>query len=163
MTRLADETDTDHIAELVSDVALALLRRESDWISGASEIVKTTDEDKADDAFTQISLKERAKVERETVNVIANTDRSDARGAEGKLEDIGRSTVAVVTLILALEGATLPQVKDIKTLREALTTLGSISSTDSLMAAEVMWTPEEEYDSLTPQEVNLEYPALIPL
>jgi uncharacterized membrane protein len=33
----------------------------------------------------------------------------------------------------------------------------------SLMAAEVMWTPEEEYDSLTPQEVNLEYPALIPL
>jgi hypothetical protein len=36
--------------------------------------------------------------------------RSDARGAEAKLEDIGKSTVAVVTLVLALEGASLPQV-----------------------------------------------------
>jgi hypothetical protein len=34
----------------------------SDWISGASEIVKTTDEDKADDAFTQVNKKHvRAK------------------------------------------------------------------------------------------------------
>jgi uncharacterized membrane protein len=33
----------------------------------------------------------------------------------------------------------------------------------SLMAAEVMWTPEEEYDSLTPEQVNLDFPSLIPL
>ncbi len=38
----------------------------------------------------------------------------------------------------------------------------ALNSGCSLMAAEVMWTPEEEYDSLTPQEVNLEFPTLIP-
>ncbi len=52
-------TRPPQIAELVSDVALALLRRESDWISGASELVKTTDEDKADDAFTQVGKARR--------------------------------------------------------------------------------------------------------
>ncbi len=41
------------IADLVSDVALALLRKESDWISGAIEVFKSNDEDKADDMFTQ--------------------------------------------------------------------------------------------------------------
>ena len=44
------------IADLISDVSLTLLRRESDWVSGAVEIFKSKDEDKADDMFTQVSI-----------------------------------------------------------------------------------------------------------
>ncbi len=32
-----------------------------------------------------------------------------------------------------------------------------------LMAAEVMWTPEEADDTLLPEDVTLDFPTLIPL
>jgi len=32
-----------------------------------------------------------------------------------------------------------------------------------LLAAEVMWTPEEAWETVTPDEVVLDYPSLIPL
>eukprot|EP00960_Hanusia_phi_P030543 748696-Hanusia_phi.AAC.1 len=63
-------------------------------------------------------------------------DKSEARSSEGKvkssarviehsagaqLDDIGKATEAVITMILAIEGKELPSVKDMKSLRTCLT------------------------------------------
>lgn len=57
-------------------------------------------------AFLKLCVfcQERTKIERETVNRVKGRDRSDDRAQEGKLEDIGKPTSAVVTIILALYG-----------------------------------------------------------
>jgi len=167
VSRLADTVDTedqDSLSSLVSDVSLALLRKESDWISAKIETYTTKDEDEAEQKFSELSLKERSKIERETVNRVRGTDKSDAREGEGKLEDIGKPTSAVITLILALQGRTINECKDLASLRSALSTIGSdVTGNDALMAAEVMWTPEEAWETVTPDEIIMDYPDHIPL
>jgi len=91
-------------------------------------------------------------------------DKSDKREGESGPSDLGRPTVAVVTFILALEERDFSEVKDTKSLKAALMGLGSdVVSNDRLIAAEVMWTPEEPWEQITPDEVTLDFPDLIPL
>jgi uncharacterized membrane protein len=49
-------------------VSLALLRKESDWISAKIETYTTKDEDEAEQKFSELSLKERC--EPQTLNPI---------------------------------------------------------------------------------------------
>mmetsp|Transcript_29598 Transcript_29598/g.66963 ORF Transcript_29598/g.66963 Transcript_29598/m.66963 type:complete len:267 (-) Transcript_29598:2114-2914(-) len=166
--RIADEADTETeegLADLVSDVALALLRKESDWVSASLEKKVTRDEDEGESLFGQFSLQERAKIERETFNKVSGMDKSEARSSEGKLDDIGKATEAVITMILAIEGKELPSVKDMKSLRTCLTELGGsdMLGNNALLAAEIMWTPEEPWETITKEDLILEYPKLLPL
>jgi len=168
MADIADEADTETdegLEELVSDVALALLRSESDWLSGASEAITVKDEDEGEDKFSEMSMKERAKIERETVNLVAGRDKSKDRSAEDDVNSIGKPTVAVVTIIVALEDKELPKVTDVKSLRKCLTMLGGsdLLGTSALLASEVMWTPEEPWEVLEKADLYLEYPELMPL
>lgn len=160
----ADTSSSSGVASLVSDTALALLRKEVDWISAALETAGAKTVDQGEQKFGEFSLKERAKIERETLNKVGGADKSEARGAETKTDSFGSGTVAVVTLILALQGRALEPVTDIKTLKSTLMTLGSdVLDNESLLAAEVMWTPEEPWERISPDEVTLEYPNLLPL
>jgi len=165
---VADEADTETdegLEELVSDVALAVLRCEDDWISASSDTIKAKNEDQGEDIFSEMSMKERAKIERETVNVVAGRDKSEERSEEKDINSIGKSTVAVVTIILALEDKELPNVTDRKSLKKCLTMLGGsdLLGASALLAAEVMWTPEEPWEVLEKNDLYLEYPELMPL
>jgi len=127
MSRLADTCDTDSqrgICNLVSDTALALLRREGDWSSASLTTAKASGLEDGESKFGKFSLEERSKIDRETVNKVRGQDKSDTRG-EGDNNDVGRPTVAVVTLILATQGRELQPVKDLQSLRSCLSTLGS--------------------------------------
>ena len=168
MADIADEADTETdegLEEMVSDVALALLRAEVDWISGCSENIKVKDEDEGEDKFSELSMKERAKIERETVNLVAGRDKSKEREGETDVNAIGKATVAVVSIIVALEDKELPPVMDTKSLRSALTMLGGsdLMGASALLAAEIMWTPEEPWEILDKNDLYLEYPELMPL
>lgn len=167
VSRLAEESDTysqGGVSGLISDTALALLRKESDWISASIETKLTPDPDQAEEFFGQMSLAERSKVERETVNRVNGMDRSNERQAEDSLSSIGKPTVAIVTLIVALEGRKFPEVNDIPTLRSALSQLGSdVIESDGLLAGEILWTPEEAWETILPDDIPMSYPKLIPL
>jgi hypothetical protein len=52
---------------------------QDDWISASSDNVKVKNEDEGEDLFSEMSMKERAKIERETVNVVAGRDKSQDR------------------------------------------------------------------------------------
>jgi hypothetical protein len=55
---------------------------QDDWISASSDQIKVKNEDEGEDLFSEMSMKERAKIERETVNVVAGRDKSQDRSEE---------------------------------------------------------------------------------
>lgn len=83
--------------------------------------------------------------------------------------------MAVITLGLCIEGNSLnthiPQqqqhhqpIRTRKDLHRALSQIATdVQTEDCLLSAEILWTPEEEGDYLTEQEVYADYPDLYPL
>ncbi|KAF5206227.1 myelin-associated oligodendrocyte basic protein [Thalictrum thalictroides] len=68
-----------------------------------------------------------------------------------------------ITILVAAAGEQkFPRITNIADLKEALQKLGSISSSKT-MAVEVLWTPQEDDDTLSEQELLEKYPLLKPL
>ena len=66
----------------------------------------------------------------------------------------------LVTIIAACDGGLkLPAVTDSTELRTALKRIGAIR-VDALQAVEVLWTPQEEGDTLSEDELLRDYPQL---
>jgi uncharacterized membrane protein len=66
----------------------------------------------------------------------------------------------VVTIIVAADGGfKLPQVDSRGSLKQALAMLGAIRA-DDLLAVEVLWTPEEEDDHFSVEDLAVDYPLL---
>ncbi|RVW74026.1 hypothetical protein CK203_055862 [Vitis vinifera] len=68
-----------------------------------------------------------------------------------------------ITILVAAEGVhKLPTINGSGDLKEALQKLGSIPSSRTL-AVEVLWTPQNENDTLSERELLEDYPLLRPL
>ena len=135
---------------------LSLLRH-PDYCVYGSVRSKSAASARAEAAFNEASLEERSKIEKETlVNVDARKRSAAAPGpaAEGANEFI------VVTLIVAADSAlTMPTIATLEDLKTALKRLGAVRA-EGLQAVEVLWTPQEEGDSLTQEELSRDYPLL---
>lgn len=69
----------------------------------------------------------------------------------------------MVTILVAAEGnLKLPKVTSLGDLQTALTRLGSVRS-QQVMAVEVLWVPQDKYDSYTRDELLQEYPNMYTL
>jgi uncharacterized membrane protein len=65
-----------------------------------------------------------------------------------------------VTILVAAEGEyKLPTINSNADLKDALRKLGSIP-VDSIQAVEVLWTPQDENDTLSERELLRDYPLL---
>lgn len=65
-----------------------------------------------------------------------------------------------MTILVAAEGEyKLPAINGNADLKAALRKLGSISA-DSIQAVEVLWTPQDENDTLSERELLRDYPLL---
>lgn len=126
------------------------------WAAGEAELTKTRGLDNAEAKFNQASLNERGKFERETLsNVGGRTTRSVA-----KVSGDGENELIVVTVIAAVDGKVQPtELHDQQGLRENLDLLGSVP-TDRLLALEVLWTPQDDNDYFTKDELVTDYPTL---
>lgn len=124
--------------------------------AGKAELEKTRGLDNAEAKFNQASLSERGKFQRETLsNVGGRTSRSVA-----KVDGDGMSEMIVVTLIAAVDGKLTPgDMQSQDDLQSNLDLLGSIPS-DRLLALEVLWTPQDENDYFTREELVTDYPTL---
>nr|POE45631.1 hypothetical protein CFP56_05522 [Quercus suber] len=68
-----------------------------------------------------------------------------------------------ITILVAAEGVhKLPTINGSGDLKEALQKLGSIPSS-KILAVEVLWTPQNENDTLSERELLEDYPLLRPL
>ncbi|XP_078436658.1 myelin-associated oligodendrocyte basic protein [Wolffia australiana] len=163
LDRIAESADTstpEGLNYVLTETTLALLRHPDCCISGYSFVdVKRSVED-GEKRFNQLSIEERGKFDEETlvnVNSVKKKSFGSSRSSSFSNEYI------VITILVAAEGVhKLPVINGSSNLREALQELASIPS-DRLMAVEVLWTPQNEGDTLSERELLEDYPLLRPL
>ncbi|CAI5509423.1 unnamed protein product [Closterium sp. Naga37s-1] len=160
MASRADTGSQEGLHSILQETVLALLRNPDYCIYGFSTSETANDSYGGEAAFNRLSMGERSKFKEETlVNVGDVRKRSEREPSEQRMN----SEYIVVTILAATEGTfVLPEVKSNADLREALTILGSIPA-DELQAVEVLWTPQNEEDTLTTRDMLEDYPSLRPL
>lgn len=148
------------LSSLLSEAALALLRKKGDWNSASLKGERFSG-DKAENYFQRLAVDERAKFEKET---------SGQGALLIPITETGKKTQAIVTLVVAVRGRsdalTSKGVRSVSDVRDCLQTLASEALTDegdNIMAVEVLWTPSERGSSISAREVISDYPELIQL
>lgn len=84
-------------------------------------------------------------------------------GGDYRLPGPSRATLAVITLIVAIDGDStkLPKINSFSDVEKGLTVLATDVKTDGcLRSAEILWTPEDSNDVLTEYDVAADYPML---
>ena len=168
LNRLAQTARTDSrvgLANLSSQVALEVLRRKSSIVSASTRYKHFTSRESAQREFNNVSVRERAKFEQETVSKYGGVDYSVRRSSSSSSGAGGDSgaTMAVVTLIFAIDGDStkVPNINSIQDVEAVLSLLASNAKVDDcLEAAEILWTPEDRSETLTLREVVADYPEL---
>ena len=81
-------------------------------------------------------------------------------------ENNGSATTAVIDLSVCIEGdaTKLSTIKNRSQLRDALYRISADAQVDEcLLAAEVLWTPDDDSDNMSESDVYADYPTLVPL
>ncbi|KAG0576343.1 hypothetical protein KC19_5G072900 [Ceratodon purpureus] len=154
----ADTTTVEGLHYILTETCLALMRHPDYCISGVTSNDINRSISVAEERFNSLSLEERGKFDEETlvnVNNLRKRMQMDARRAERF-----NNEYIVVTVLVAAEGEyKLPTINGNSDLKDALRKLGSIPA-DSIQAVEVLWTPQDENDTLSERELLRDYPLL---
>ncbi|KAH0994698.1 hypothetical protein GBA52_018562 [Prunus armeniaca] len=156
----ADPSTSEGLGYVLTETTLALLRHPDYCISGYSSVAQKRGIEDAEKRFNQLSIEERGKFDEETLVNVNNIKRqsSSSQRANGF-----RNEYIVITILVAAEGVhKLPTINGSGDLKEALQKLGSIPS-NKILAVEVLWTPQNETDTLSERELLEDYPLLRPL
>ncbi|XP_047153238.1 uncharacterized protein LOC124824776 [Vigna umbellata] len=163
LNRIAEVADTSTPQGLhfvLTETTLALLRHPDYCISAYSSVdIKRGIED-GEKRFNQLSIEERGKFDEETLVNVNSIKRQSTRSQRAN----GFSNeYIVITILAAAEGEhKLPTINGSGNLKDALQKLASIPSS-KLLAVEVLWTPQNENDTLSERELLEDYPLLRPL
>ncbi len=162
LTELALSADTETpagLTELLHESALALLRSPENWSHARTNTQTFKGREEAAQYFEQISVAERSKFSAETlVNVAGRVRQTAARLAE----ESEPAAYIVVTLIVGTEDdqPLFDKIHSGEELTTALQQLASITE-NRLSIFEMLWTPENDRDSLSRDDLLAEYPDLI--
>jgi uncharacterized membrane protein len=158
----ADTGSTTGLAKLLQETTLALLRHPEYWVYGASEETQTRLLS-AEQAFNRYTLATRSQFMEETLSNVNNQLAQAAPKATlpGPGDDLAApGEYILATLVVASQGKLdLPNVRSTEELRQALSQIGAIAS-DTLLAVEVLWTPQQSGETLSADEMIAEYPRL---
>jgi uncharacterized membrane protein len=169
LERLSTTARTDNrvgLQNLTSQVALELLRRKQSIVAASTKAKHYRDENKAQQEFNTLSIRERGKFQRETVSKYGGVDYSISKSATAKSSYSAKATVAVVTIVMQIDGDTMcnqlsSRVNSIGDVEAALSRIAADSKVDScLRGVEILWTPEERDETLTMRDVVADYSDL---
>ncbi|NJR66110.1 MAG: DUF1517 domain-containing protein [Leptolyngbyaceae cyanobacterium CRU_2_3] len=172
LDRIASRADTNSAAglsQVLQESTLALMRHPEYWMYAGSES-KQASLEAAETQFNRLALAERSKFSAETLsnvnNVLKQADDAKAAlpGADQSLAEMQLTETPgeyiVVTMLVATQGKLqLPTLNSTQDLRQALGQIGSVPS-ENLIAVEILWTPQVEGDTLSSEDVLVEYPNL---
>ncbi|BAF12889.2 FLUCTUATING-LIGHT-ACCLIMATION protein 1, chloroplastic [Oryza sativa Japonica Group] len=163
LDQIAEKADTSTPAGLsyvLTETTLALLRHPDCCISAYSSVDVKRSIDDGEKRFNQLSIEERGKFDEETLVNVNSIKRQKA----GSQRSSGFSNeYIVITILVAAEGVhKLPSINGSGDLKTALQKLGAIPSR-KILAVEVLWTPQNENDTLSERELLEDYPLLRPL
>ncbi|XP_057960673.1 uncharacterized protein LOC131152814 [Malania oleifera] len=163
LNRIAETADTstsEGLSYVLTETTLALLRHPDYCISGYSSVDMKQGIEAGEKRFNQLSIEERGKFDEETLVNVNNIRR---RSTNNQRSSGYSNEYIVITILVAAEGVhKLPTINSSGDLKEALQKLGSIPSSRTL-AVEVLWTPQNENDTLSERELLEDYPLLRPL
>ncbi|KAH8967067.1 hypothetical protein BDL97_03G058900 [Sphagnum fallax] len=153
----ADTTTEEGLHYVLTETCLALMRHPDYCISGVSLCDIKRSISNGEERFNQLSLEERGKFDEETLVNVNNLQR---RMMAAPKADRFNNEYIVVTILVAAEGEyKLPTISSNTDLKDALRKLGSIP-VDAIQAVEVLWTPQDENDTLSERELLRDYPLL---
>ena len=163
LNRLATTADTGTSqgqAKLLQETTLALLRHPDYWAYAASED-KQTRLLTAEQEFNRYTLSARSRFSAETLSNVNNQITQaapQARLTYGADQAPGEYILA--TVVVATQGKLdLPTIYSSADLRQALSQIGAVSS-ENLLAVEVLWTPQQSGETLSADELVVQYPEL---
>ncbi|MGG6294125.1 DUF1517 domain-containing protein [Leptolyngbya sp. AN02str] len=147
-------------SEALRETVLALLRSPENWTHVRAESKTVHGQAEASQLFEQLSIEERSKFDVESlVNVGGKVYRRDRIH-----RDEDPASYIVVTLLLgtADDQPLFADVKDASKLTAALRRVGAILP-NYLLIYEYLWSPQDEADSLTYDELLTNYPNMVQL
>lgn len=153
-------TDTpEGLLELLQESALILLRHSEYWshVLSSSQSISI---DKAQQAFNQLSLAERSKFNAETLsNMHGNLTQKTVVSPDDE------TAAYIVVTLLAGTAHDRRLFQDIRSAEDLKTALEKLAATpsDYLMTFELLWSPQDESDSLTYDELLTEYTEMLQL
>lgn len=161
----ADTTSPQGLQYILQETVLSLMRNPQYCVYGYAKSGSERGMSRAESRFNQLSLEERSKFEKETlVNVGGRSKRASLSGSGSDNGGLGESKELIVVTVLVAASCPLKlkQVGSFSALKEDLSILGSLGASD-ILAVEVLWTPEEEDDFFTREDLAADYPMLAPL
>ncbi len=162
MKQIAQTSNTntpDGLQKALQETTLALLRHPDQWAYGNIECGNVPFS-AAESTFNKLSITERSKIDKEVISNVSGKIKSELKQSLSKGIDTQENEFIAVTLLLASKN-TIGLNKDISfdSLKETLSTLGSTSSND-LLAFEVIWQPEGDGEILSSEKLLTSYPNL---
>ena len=160
LSKSVDTSTDEGVIELMQESALILLRSDRDWTHVFADSF-SLDIAKAEEEFDKLSLVERSKFSGESLsNVDGNIKTKQSRNDESE----GVAAYVVVTLIVgtADDNPLFDKIHNSTELKEALLRLSSMRE-DYLMKFELLWTPQQQGEYLTDEELLMEYTKIMPL
>jgi uncharacterized membrane protein len=152
VSRTANTGSRAGIRDLTRQVAGELLERNASIVSASTRSKRFRSRRAAERDFNQLSFKERSKFEVETVSKFGGVDYSAGVESSSGAAGVGNSTMAVVTIVMALDGdlAKASQINSMNDLEEALRRIAvNAKVKDRLQSVEILWTPEDRSDTLS--------------
>ncbi len=157
-----DTTTSEGLLQLLQETALALLRSPENWshVLASSKTVNTPEE--AEKLFNQVAIGERSKYTAETfTNVGGRVNQSKSYQVDPEKDP---AAYIVVTLLVG-SVHDQPLFTEVRTTQQLKTVLQELAAmpADHLLVFELLWTPQAESDSLTYDELLMDYAAMVPI
>lgn len=160
IAKRADTNSSEGLTFVLQETVLSLMRSPEYCIYGGAKVDSASDLTAGENRFNELSMSERSKFQEETlVNVAGRT--KNGSGVQGRWAgQPGQNELIVVTILVAAESdMKLPPINSQEELRIALTRLGSLRS-DEVLAVEVLWTPQDDGDYFSRDDMAMDYPTL---
>ena len=163
LERIADRADTsspDGLHYVLEETVLALLRNPEYCVYGYATSKVCRGPEQAEETFNDYSIDERGKFEKET---LVNVNSRKRTASAGSVAGQDTNDYILVTIIAACDGGVkMPEITGAPDIKTALKRLGAVR-VEALQAVEVLWTPQEDGDTLTATEMLRDYPLLVNL
>lgn len=156
-----DMSTPEGITLALRETVVMLLRSPETWTHAIATTKTVNTKREAKEHFESLSIEERSKFDVESmVNVDGKVTR---RGIIERAEEVASHIIVTLLVGTAHDSAVIDTpVMSSEELRAALKRLGSITP-DYMMVYEVLWSPQDESDSLTEEELMLNYPKMFQL
>ncbi|KAL5541572.1 hypothetical protein UlMin_009282 [Ulmus minor] len=160
IAKTADTSKVEGFHCVLKETMFALLRHNDHWISGYSYVDKNSSVEGSEKFFEQLSEQEREKIDIESLVNFNNVKLKETSSQKANKQ---RKHYIVVTTIVAARGSyKFPAIKSAESLKSVLQSLSSIKVNNTL-AVEVLWTPQDEGDMLSEDELLENYHRLRPI